>query len=61
MRVLKVQSPGNAAIASDVPKPKLPEDYILVKTAAVALNPTDWKHIEYEFPCHCCFALVFGV
>ena len=27
--------------------PKLRDDYILVKTEAVALNPTDWKHIAF--------------
>lgn len=32
---------------NDVPLPKLPSDnWILVKTKAVALNPTDWKNIE---------------
>ncbi|OLN95887.1 Protein TOXD 4 [Colletotrichum chlorophyti] len=31
----------------DVPIPKLPrDDYILVKTTAVAINPTDWKHVD---------------
>jgi NADPH:quinone reductase-like Zn-dependent oxidoreductase len=25
--------------------PKLRDDYMLVKTVAVALNPTDWKHV----------------
>lgn len=27
--------------------PKLDDDFILVKATAVALNPTDWKHIDY--------------
>jgi len=31
----------------DFPIPKLRDDYILVKTVAVALNPTDWKHAAY--------------
>ncbi|KAL0936545.1 zinc-binding oxidoreductase [Colletotrichum truncatum] len=31
----------------DAPIPKLPaDDYILVKTTAVAINPTDWKHVD---------------
>ncbi|OBR05068.1 Zinc-binding dehydrogenase [Colletotrichum higginsianum IMI 349063] len=31
----------------DVPIPALPaDDYILVKTTAVAINPTDWKHVD---------------
>jgi NADPH:quinone reductase-like Zn-dependent oxidoreductase len=29
------------------PIPKLRDDYVLVKTVAVALNPTDWKHIAF--------------
>ena len=27
-----------------VPTPKLRDDYLLVKTIAVGLNPTDWQH-----------------
>jgi NADPH:quinone reductase-like Zn-dependent oxidoreductase len=46
MRVLKVQSPGNAVIISDVPIPALRPEYLLIKTVAVALNPTDWKSID---------------
>jgi NADPH:quinone reductase-like Zn-dependent oxidoreductase len=41
-----VQKPGEAA-KDEVPVPKLRDDYILVKVAAVALNPTDWKHIDF--------------
>ena len=33
-------------LVSDRPIPKLRDDYLLVKTAAVALNPTDWKSID---------------
>ncbi|KAF2267352.1 GroES-like protein [Lojkania enalia] len=32
-----------AEVRSDVLLPKLRDDYIIVKTKAVALNPTDWK------------------
>ena len=35
----------NARVERDRPLPKLRDDYVLVKTVAVALNPTDWKHI----------------
>ena len=28
------------------PIPKLRDDYILIKTVSVALNPTDWKSLE---------------
>jgi len=41
-----VQKPGEAAIA-EVSVPKLRDDYILVKVKAVALNPTDWKHVDF--------------
>ena len=34
-------------MVSDCPLPKLRDDYILVKTAAVAINPTDWKHVAF--------------
>jgi NADPH:quinone reductase-like Zn-dependent oxidoreductase len=39
------KSAGVAEIRSDVPLPKLRDDYILVKTKALALNPTDWKSL----------------
>ncbi|KAK4188418.1 chaperonin 10-like protein [Podospora australis] len=29
-----------------VPLPKLRDNYILVRTTAVGLNPTDWKHVD---------------
>jgi NADPH:quinone reductase-like Zn-dependent oxidoreductase len=31
----------------EVSIPRLRDDYILVKVHAVALNPTDWKHVDY--------------
>ena len=40
-----VQKPGEA-IATEVTIPKLRDDYVIVKVKAVALNPTDWKHID---------------
>lgn len=36
---------GTAEIKA-APKPTLPPGYLLVKTKAVALNPTDWKTIH---------------
>lgn len=33
--------------AEEVPVAKLRDDYILVKVKAVALNPTDWKHVDF--------------
>ena len=48
MKAIQVQEPGHAAIV-DVPVPSLPSsDHLLIKTVAVALNPTDWKHIARE-------------
>jgi NADPH:quinone reductase-like Zn-dependent oxidoreductase len=46
MKVLQINSPGNASVV-DIPKPALRPDYILIKTVAVAFNPTDWKHIQF--------------
>lgn len=37
----------SALIESDRSVPKLRHDYLLVKVEAVALNPTDWKHIAF--------------
>lgn len=34
-----------AVLQRNRPLPKLRDDYILIKVAAVALNPTDWKHV----------------
>jgi len=48
MKAIKVVSPGKAEI-QEVPLPKLRDDYVLVKVKDVALNPTDWKHIDVEF------------
>ena len=41
-----VQKRGEAALV-EASIPKLQDDYILIKTKAIALNPTDWKHIDY--------------
>ena len=38
---------GKAEVVSDVAVPTLRPDYINVKTVAVALNPTDYKHIGF--------------
>ncbi|UNI21205.1 hypothetical protein JDV02_007215 [Purpureocillium takamizusanense] len=45
-KAVVIQGPGVAKLVTDRPIPRLRDDYILVKTAAVALNPTDWKHIQ---------------
>jgi NADPH:quinone reductase-like Zn-dependent oxidoreductase len=49
-RAIIIQKPGVAALVDNAPIPKLRPDYILVKVYAVALNPTDWKHIDFLCP-----------
>jgi NADPH:quinone reductase-like Zn-dependent oxidoreductase len=44
---IQIKGPGKAEIVTDTPMPKLRDDYIIVKTAAVALNPVDWKQIDH--------------
>ena len=41
-----VQKPGEVQV-QEASIPRLRDDYILVKTKAVALNPTDWKHVDF--------------
>ncbi|KAE8153645.1 hypothetical protein BDV25DRAFT_136764 [Aspergillus avenaceus] len=50
-RAIRTRQPGVAELVHDAPLPAMPDDYILVKTKAVALNPTDWKHIDFV-PCN---------
>lgn len=45
-RAIQIKAAGKAELVTNAPIPKLRDGYILVKTAAVALNPTDWKHID---------------
>lgn len=49
IKAVVITKPGTAEVKT-VPLPTLPEDYILVRTTAVALNPTDWKHIDMAGP-----------
>jgi NADPH:quinone reductase-like Zn-dependent oxidoreductase len=46
MRAIKIIKPGEAKVVDDAAIPKLEPDGVLVKNVAVALNPTDWKHID---------------
>jgi NADPH:quinone reductase-like Zn-dependent oxidoreductase len=41
MKSIKIVFAGKAEV-QDVPQPEARDDCILVKVAAVALNPTDW-------------------
>ncbi|CCF60287.1 hypothetical protein KAFR_0J02230 [Kazachstania africana CBS 2517] len=47
IRAVKVDG-DKATIKSSIPLPRLENGYLLLKTKAVAGNPTDWKHIEYK-------------
>ena len=47
MKAIVMQGDKKAALVEDQPEPKLRPDYILVDVKAVALNPTDWKHIDF--------------
>ncbi|KAI9891083.1 MAG: hypothetical protein M1814_003282 [Vezdaea aestivalis] len=44
-RALTVDSTSKASVKTQA-LPKLRDDYILVRTYSVALNPTDWKHLH---------------
>ena len=46
-KAVEIKGPRDARFVTDRRKPQLRDDYILVKTVAVALNPTDWKHDEF--------------
>ena len=48
-QAIVVQKAGEAKVV-DVTVPKLRDDYIIVKTKAIALNPTDWKHVDFLAP-----------
>ncbi|KAL4738898.1 chaperonin 10-like protein [Aspergillus similis] len=49
-KAIVVTSPQQESLVTDRPVPTLRDDYILIKNVAVALNPTDWKHIAYLAP-----------
>jgi NADPH:quinone reductase-like Zn-dependent oxidoreductase len=45
-----VHKSNGVAEIKEVPLPTLRDDYIIVKTKAVALNPTDWKSLARATP-----------
>ena len=49
-KAIEIQGPRDAQIVTNRRIPHLRDDYMLIKTAAVALNPTDWKHIDFMAP-----------
>jgi NADPH:quinone reductase-like Zn-dependent oxidoreductase len=46
IKIIRVKSVGQVALEIS-PIPQLRNDYILVKTKAIAINPADWKSIDY--------------
>jgi len=41
-----IKAAGDAQV-TETSVPKLRNDYMIIKVKAVALNPTDWKHIDF--------------
>ncbi|KAJ5544505.1 Polyketide synthase enoylreductase [Penicillium sp. DV-2018c] len=50
MKAIVTTEPKTESLVTDRPLPKLRDDYLLIKTVSVGLNPTDWKHIAYLAP-----------
>ncbi|KAF4771718.1 hypothetical protein N7455_008284 [Penicillium solitum] len=50
MKAVVITQPKTEGLVTDRPIPKLRDDYLLVKTVSVGLNPTDWKHVAYLSP-----------
>jgi NADPH:quinone reductase-like Zn-dependent oxidoreductase len=49
-KAIVAKSPGHAELVANHPIPTPRDAFILVRTVAVALNPTDWKHIDRGTP-----------
>ncbi|KZL81166.1 zinc-binding oxidoreductase [Colletotrichum incanum] len=48
MKAIVIEGRGHAVIQRNAPEPSLRSGgYILVKTLAVAVNPSDWKHVDF--------------
>jgi NADPH:quinone reductase-like Zn-dependent oxidoreductase len=41
-----IRDGASNAVLKAIPIPKLPDDYILVRTVTIALNPTDWTTLD---------------
>ncbi|EOD50718.1 putative zinc-binding oxidoreductase protein [Neofusicoccum parvum UCRNP2] len=46
-RAIQIQGPKVAKLVTDAPIPALRPNHVRVKTVAVALNPADWKSVDY--------------
>ena len=49
-KAIVVIEQGKEGLVTDRPIPQLRDDYMIVKTVSVGLNPTDWKHIAFISP-----------
>jgi NADPH:quinone reductase-like Zn-dependent oxidoreductase len=49
-KAIVVVEQGKEGLVTDRPIPQLRDDYMIVKTVSVGLNPTDWKHIAFLSP-----------
>ncbi|GLB07515.1 hypothetical protein AtubIFM57258_002858 [Aspergillus tubingensis] len=49
-KAIVVVQQGKEGLVTDRPIPQLRDDYMIVKTVSVGLNPTDWKHIAFLSP-----------
>ncbi|KAJ5306030.1 hypothetical protein PENANT_c047G00876 [Penicillium antarcticum] len=49
-KAVVVVQQGKEGLVTDRPIPQLRDDYMIVKTVSVGLNPTDWKHIAFLSP-----------
>ena len=49
-KAIVITQPKTGDLVTNQPIPKLRDDYLLVKTVSVALNPTDWKSIAFLGP-----------
>jgi NADPH:quinone reductase-like Zn-dependent oxidoreductase len=47
MKAIIFTEPKQTRLVTDRPLPQIRNNTLLVKVAAVALNPTDWKHVSF--------------
>jgi NADPH:quinone reductase-like Zn-dependent oxidoreductase len=46
-KAIRIFGPKKAGLVTDASIPEINSERILIKVKAVALNPTDWKHIDF--------------
>ncbi|KAJ3180672.1 hypothetical protein HDU87_001785 [Geranomyces variabilis] len=47
-RAVEIKEKGVAVVSDTAPIPAVRDGYVLVKVTIIALNPTDWKHVDFE-------------